>query len=597
MLGRLLIGVDNTAGKQLRLVFLAACESATRSPADAFRGLAPSIVRSGVPAVVAMQDLVAVETARAFSGAFYRQLMKHGLVDLACNEARAAILTRSLPGAAVPVLFMRLEMGVLLDMPVRVEPGRWSVPFWTAAALMAVVIVATAISVSLSGWFAPEPAPLPTSTPAPPTATPTLTPLTGTFNVAVARFGEEEAVSEGGAVHPSEGGAVYSQWIYDALKAEFESAQGQLGEGVRVEVWLAPAGFEANGIEAGVIVGASQDERAEAAEWLAGELRADMVVYGHLEPEGAARKLEIKLYIAPSFGEEILQVAGRYTLGEGATVAANPSGLDKITIARMLGSQAEALAGVTIGLILDLIGDHENALEQFKTLADDPDQAVQRSNAHLLYYFIGRQQLFLGNVDESEAAIDQALALNPESARAHVVLGSVFLRRAGDQMLAGGGPAPELVEEALRHYQLAVDNAGGDGLAEASARLSLASGYVLAGQSAYQADELEEARDLLGRALTELAAAAGTLEEAGLHRYLAQARQFEGNAHYLLADIARLKAESEGQKAHLEQAGAAYQQCIDQGELAPSDATLVEKIIGGVCRPYQDQVMQVLEGL
>jgi len=546
---------------------------------------------------VAMQDLVAVETARAFSATFYGQLMKHGLVDLACNEARAAILTRSLPGAAVPVLFMRLEMGVLLDMPGAVEPGRWSVPFWMVAALLTVVIGATAISVSLAGWFAPEPAPLATSTPAPPTATPTLTPLTGTFNVAVARFGEEEAVSEGGAVHPSEGGAVYSQWIYDALKAEFESAQGQLGEGVRVEVWLAPAGFEADGIEAGVIAGASQDERAEAAEWLAGELRADMVVYGHLEPEGASRKLDIELFIAPSFGEEILQVAGRYTLGEGATVAANPSGLDKITIARMLGSQAEALAGVTIGLILDLIGDHEKALELFKTLADDPDQAGQGAIGQLLYYFIGRQQLFLGNVDEAEAAIDEALAINPESARAQVVLGSVFLRRAGDQMLAGGGPAPELVDEALRHYQLAVDHAGGDGLAEASSRLSLASGYVLAGQSAYQADDLGEANDLLQRALTELAAAEGPLDEAGLHRYLAQAHQFEGNAYYLLADIGRMEQDPEKQRVSLEQAKAAYQRCIDQGELAPSDATLVEKIIGGVCRPYQDQVEQMLQGL
>lgn len=598
MLARLLADVDHTAGSQLRLVFLAACESAARSPADAFRGLAPSLVRSGVPAVTAMQDLVAVETARAFSATFYRQLMKHGVVDLACNEARAAILTRSLPGAAIPVLFMRLEMGVLLDMPGRVEPGRWSVPFWMAAALLVVVIGATAISVSLAGWFAPVPSPPPTSTPALPTATPTLTPLTGTFNVAVARFGEQdEALSEGGAVRPSEGGAVYSQWIYDALKAEFESAQGLLGEGVRVAVWMTPGDFDAEGIEDGVMAGSSQDERAEAAEWLAGELAADMVVYGHLEPESAARKLEIELFIAPSFGEEILQVAGRYTLGEGARVAANPSGLDKITIARMLGSQAEALAGVTIGLILDLIGDHEKALELFETLADDPDQAGQGTIGQLLYYFIGRQQLFLGNVDEAETAIDEALAINPQSARAHVVLGSVFLRRAGDQILAGGGPVPELVEEALRHYQLAVDNAGDDGLAQASSRLSLASGYVLAGQSAYQADDLGKANDLLQHALTELAAAEGPLAEAGLHRYLAQAHQFEGNAYYLLADIGRMEQDPDKQRASLEQAKSAYQQCIDQGELAPSDATLVEKIIGDICRPYQEQVGQMLEEL
>ena len=73
----------------LRLVFLSTCQSATRSPSDAFRGLAPKLVQTGVPAVLAMQDLVPIETARAFSQVFYRQLLQHGQVDLSANQARA----------------------------------------------------------------------------------------------------------------------------------------------------------------------------------------------------------------------------------------------------------------------------------------------------------------------------------------------------------------------------------------------------------------------------------------------------------------------------------------------------------------------------
>lgn len=99
---------------KLRLVFLASCQSATRSPADAFRGLAPRLVQAGVPAVLAMQDLVPIETAREFSQVFYQRLLAHGLVDLACNEARAALVAANLPGAAIPVLFMRLRSGELL---------------------------------------------------------------------------------------------------------------------------------------------------------------------------------------------------------------------------------------------------------------------------------------------------------------------------------------------------------------------------------------------------------------------------------------------------------------------------------------------------
>ncbi|HMN31098.1 MAG TPA: SIR2 family protein, partial [Caldilineaceae bacterium] len=79
----------------------------------AFRGFAPTLVRVGLPAVIAMQNQIVVSSGQAFSHAFYRQLMQHGQVDLACNEARAALLTAKLPDAAIPVLFMRLRNGVL----------------------------------------------------------------------------------------------------------------------------------------------------------------------------------------------------------------------------------------------------------------------------------------------------------------------------------------------------------------------------------------------------------------------------------------------------------------------------------------------------
>jgi hypothetical protein len=113
MLGRQLADTEAQNENKLRLVFLASCQTATRSPADAFRGFAPALVAAGVPAVLAMQDLVPVETAREFARSFYGQLLQHGLVDLAGNQARAALLAGELPGAAIPVLFMRLRLGRL----------------------------------------------------------------------------------------------------------------------------------------------------------------------------------------------------------------------------------------------------------------------------------------------------------------------------------------------------------------------------------------------------------------------------------------------------------------------------------------------------
>jgi hypothetical protein len=117
-------------GVSLRLVFLGSCQTATRSAADAFRGFAPRLTAAGVPAVLAMQDAVPVSTARRFAGVFYRRLLEHGHADLAGNEARATLLTARLPGAAIPVLYMRLRSGKLFDQRGQVL-GERAESFWS----------------------------------------------------------------------------------------------------------------------------------------------------------------------------------------------------------------------------------------------------------------------------------------------------------------------------------------------------------------------------------------------------------------------------------------------------------------------------------
>jgi hypothetical protein len=129
MLGRQLAHSDLSDDERLRMVFLASCQTATRSPADAFRGLGPRLVAAGVPAVMAMQDLVPVDTARQFAATFYQQLLAHGQVDLASNEARSALLTAKLPGAAIPVLFSRLRSNQLLGKHGRISSDR-AEDFW-----------------------------------------------------------------------------------------------------------------------------------------------------------------------------------------------------------------------------------------------------------------------------------------------------------------------------------------------------------------------------------------------------------------------------------------------------------------------------------
>ena len=113
MLAQQLANQDARRDDKLRLVFLATCESAGVEHASALRGFAPQLVQAGLPAVVAMQDKVLQSTTRQFSHSFYQNLLLHGTVDLAMNQARGTLLTANLPGSANPVLFMRQRNGSL----------------------------------------------------------------------------------------------------------------------------------------------------------------------------------------------------------------------------------------------------------------------------------------------------------------------------------------------------------------------------------------------------------------------------------------------------------------------------------------------------
>mgnify|MGYP001001606840 CR=1 FL=1 len=100
----------------LRLVLFQACKTGALPPEGEppFVGIAPKMVRSGVPAVIAMQDFILMSDARAFSSAFYRGLMRDGYVDAAVNEARRAIPNSvERVDSTIPALFMRLKGGRL----------------------------------------------------------------------------------------------------------------------------------------------------------------------------------------------------------------------------------------------------------------------------------------------------------------------------------------------------------------------------------------------------------------------------------------------------------------------------------------------------
>ncbi|NJO85142.1 MAG: CHAT domain-containing protein, partial [Blastochloris sp.] len=92
-----------------RLILLASCESAGDGTTQALTAMGPSLVRAGIPAVIAMQGRFSIETNQIFVPSFFQEIQHDGKIDRALAVARQKIAKRS--DWWMPVLFTRLRSG------------------------------------------------------------------------------------------------------------------------------------------------------------------------------------------------------------------------------------------------------------------------------------------------------------------------------------------------------------------------------------------------------------------------------------------------------------------------------------------------------
>jgi tetratricopeptide (TPR) repeat protein len=96
-----------------RLVVLASCESAALGAGEGLLALGPLLVLAGVPAVVAMQGPISMETLAAFLPVFFRELAVDGRIDRAMSVARLSV--RDHADWWSPALLMNLLSGRLWE--------------------------------------------------------------------------------------------------------------------------------------------------------------------------------------------------------------------------------------------------------------------------------------------------------------------------------------------------------------------------------------------------------------------------------------------------------------------------------------------------
>ncbi len=99
----------------LRLVVLNSCKGATGSPHDIFSSTAATLVRRGIPAVLAHQYVISDQASISFSRTFYEALTSGLPVDASVAEARKAISLGGTPSLewGTPVLCTHTPDGVL----------------------------------------------------------------------------------------------------------------------------------------------------------------------------------------------------------------------------------------------------------------------------------------------------------------------------------------------------------------------------------------------------------------------------------------------------------------------------------------------------
>ncbi len=108
--------------RSIKLVVLNTCRGGRVDDSRAFQGLAPQMVRYGVPAVVAMQFSITDEAGALFAREFYKRLClgeDAGQVDVATAYARGmlSVLNPDGRGWVAPVIFTHAPDGVICRLP------------------------------------------------------------------------------------------------------------------------------------------------------------------------------------------------------------------------------------------------------------------------------------------------------------------------------------------------------------------------------------------------------------------------------------------------------------------------------------------------
>ncbi len=416
-----------------------------------------------------------------------------------------------------------------------------------------------------------------------------------TFNIAVAEFGQIDAQ---GHVASSADGRSLSEWMFRAMQSEYKNWPTR-----QPAVWHDSMSIFEKRVKIGLITGDTPAERNKAAQAVAERIGANMVIYGNIATDEQPPRFTPEFYIA-KIRNEADELVGNQELGTPIEVKLPLNLYDEQVNAFFegnLGSRIDALVWFTRGLALDLSGRHEDALAVFKQAEAEPQLKDWQDGREILYYFIGREALFVGLdkpgfLDEAEVAFKRALEIKADYVRAHIGLGGVYFQRA-QQLPPEQRLQTDDLNLAIAEYKLVYENSpdSSNDQVKIKGLLSLGKAYRLQGEAYLHAGQNDRAEPVYTLAIDKITAATKLLDP-DQHRLLAQAYLGLGAAYEGKAYIRSAGGDKAASKPLYQEAQTAYSQCVKEADAEVYDASLQE-IKTKYCVPYSEAVQKVLNDL
>lgn len=568
----------------LRLALISACRGAVSGEHDPYSGVAQRLVRGGVPAVIAMRSSISDPAAVALARSFYTALATGAAVDEAMAEARKTLYSGGFPNDwATAVLYMRAADGHLWRPDPEVRRRRLRRTLTAVGAAVAVVLLA-----AFAWWF----------------TRPTRMPDVNTMNIAVLDPGEEQA---DGTLARAPDAELIRTWMVEALS----TANGPNAAAQRIGLWHNGLPVSQKRDRLPILRESKADERENEAHIEADGIGATVLITGRIRQVNGKRELTPEFYVFSRLTGEAKEAVGYFTLGGPIPLEdLAKDDFNRAFVASQLTERVSLLEGVLLALRQDLFGQHAEALRaledlaaqrglpagaaQLQQAATQPAAAAGESDSGLdvLYYFLGREALFLEQSDAAVEYAQRAISINKNNVRAYIVKGGALLAQSkglstSEVALQKDG----LQDQAEQAYRAAVtlveDPSGGaTSIVTAIARLGMGDALVTRGEWVYRESQSAEtdrvADDLLQKGIDALPRDVVTrLDEAGQYRMVAQYHASVGAAKYYQGVMAASAQDTPRAEGVLKEAKAHFEACKAQVDRAREDQTLATRIAAG----------------